>query len=89
MATEKQSKEKEQYDARTFAEIYNSLNPLLQGELRCEIMRCTGASRATVFFWRKGLKIPKRLKDRQAVSDCLRRIVGIKAPQHLLFDIKR
>ena len=89
MTTEEQRKEKEQYDARTFPEIYESLNKLQQCELREQITRSTGASRATVWFWRTGKKIPARLSDRKAISACIKKVLGINAPQHLLFDIKK
>lgn len=89
MTTEEQRKEKVQYDTRTFPEIYESLSKLQQCELREEITRHTGASRATIWFWRKGKKIPARLSDRKAVSSCIRRVLGINAPQHILFDIKK
>lgn len=89
MTTEKQRKEKVQYDTRTFPEIYESLSKLQQCELRDEIIKRTGAARATLWFWRTGKKIPARPSDRKAVVGSLKKVLGITAQEYLLFDFKK
>ena len=89
MTTEEQRKEKEPIDTRSFPEIYASLNQLQQIELRDEIIRRLGISRQAVFAWTKGKAIPQYTGARKIVSDCIKKVTGIYAPQHLLFDIKR
>ena len=89
MTTEEQSKGKELYDTRTFPEIYNSLPRLQQLELRDEILARTGVSRVTVFNWVNGKRVPQYSGIRRMVSDCVKKVVGVRVPQHLLFDIKR
>ena len=89
MATEQQRKEKEQYDARTFPEIYMSLSRIQQSELRDNIIRLTGASRVAVYFWSIGRTIPQRSADRQAVSESIKKVLHIMVPPHILFNIKK
>ena len=89
MTTEEQRKEKEQYDTRTFPEIYSSLNHLQQMDLRDEIISRTGVTRVTVFNWAKGDRVPQYKGIRNIVSDCVKKITGIRSPQHILFDIKK
>lgn len=89
MATEEQRNEKEQYDTRTFPEIYSSLNHLQQLELRDEIIAKTGVTRETVFNWAKKGRAPQYSGIRRIVSDCVKKVTGIRTPQHILFDIKK
>ena len=89
MNTKEQINEKEEYDTRTFPEIYKSLNQLQQTELRNEIISKTGVSRVTVFNWANKKRIPQYPVVRKAVSDCVKKVVGVRIPQHLLFDVKK
>ena len=89
MNTEGQRKEKEQYDTRTFPEIYSSLNHLQQMELRNEIMSKTGVTRETVFNWSKGKRVPQYSGIRKIVSDCVKKVAEVRIPQHVLFDLKK
>lgn len=89
MGIEEQSNTKEMIDARTFPEIYNSLNKLQQKELSDEIIHKTGVSRQSVWYWAKGDRIPQYSGVRNLVADCVRKIVGVKVPQHILFDVKK
>lgn len=87
MGNDQQSKIKETTETSTFPEIYNSLNKLQQKELTGEIMHKLGVSRQAVWYWAKGKKIPQLSGAREIVSNCVKKIVGIKVPQHILFDI--
>ena len=89
MNTNEQRNKKETYDTRTFPEIYSSLNHLQQMELRNEIISRTGVSRVTVFNWSKGDRVPQYSGIRRIVSECVKKVVGVHAPQHMLFDIKK
>lgn len=89
MDIEEQSKTKETIDARTFPEIYRALNKLQQKELTNEIIHKTGVSRQSVWYWTKGQRIPQYLGVRNLVVDCVKKIIGIKVPQHILFDVKK
>lgn len=89
MGIEEQSNTKETIDTRTFPEIYSSLNKLQQKELRNKIIRKTGVSRQTVWYWATGDRIPQNEGIRNLVAECIKKIAGVKVPQHILFDIKK
>ena len=89
MTIEQQRNEKEQYDTRTFPEIYSSLNHLQQMELRDEIISKTGVTRATVFNWATGARAPQYKGIRKIVSDCVKKVADVRIPQHILFDIHK
>lgn len=70
-----QDYEKSNNDARTFQEIWKSLTPAEQSELRFMLIKSTGCTRQSVANWSKGaypIYRDKRLKVAYAVNSLLK-----------------
>ena len=83
-----QSNKKNDYDTRTFPEIYASLNHLQQMELRDEVLYRLGVSRPAFWAWTRGTIQQMRI-TRTIISDCIKKVLHITAPQHTLYDIRK
>lgn len=73
------------YDARTFAEIWGKLTPAEQSELRFQLTRNGDCSRVSVYKWaEKGVR-PVSLGMRKRVSSIVNKTLGIKTTHLTLF----
>ena len=76
-------------DARTFPEIWNSLNQAQQEELREQILIKTGASSNTFWFWKKGAACPASRSDRRVIALLVCKYLNISTVAATLFPKKR
>lgn len=89
MGIDQQSNIKEMTATNTFPEIYHSLNKVQQKQLKEEIMRKLEISRQTIWYWVNRKRIPQGTATRSTVAACVKKITGVKVPQHILFDSKQ
>lgn len=81
-----QSKEKITTDARTFKEIWESLTPDDQEELRIDIFKarcCT--TRQAIYYWATGKKAPSHPLIRTNVAKVVGNFIGKKVFPATLF----
>ncbi len=76
--------DKETIDARTFPEIWETLSPAEQSELRFQLTRNGDCSRTAVFMWSKGV-MPKSLSVRKKVASTIKSILGLNVRHLTLF----
>ena len=76
-------------DARTFAEIWNGLGDVERVQLQDAILRKTGASSNTFWFWKNGRAIPASRTDRRIVAKEVSNFLGIPVHDATLFPRKR
>lgn len=78
MASGKDTKKKNSYDARPFTEVFASLSVVQQDELRDLVMVDAGVSRVTFWAWTKGKNKPINRATMKAVEGCLKKM-GIRS----------
>jgi hypothetical protein len=76
-------------DARTFAEIWNSLSDVERTQLQDAIIRKTGASSNTFWFWKNGKAVPASRTDRRIIAREVATFLGIPIHDSVLFPRKR
>ena len=76
-------------DARTFSDIWNSLSDVERVQLQDAILRKTGASSNTFWFWKNGRSIPASRTDRRTIAREVSAILGIPVHDAALFPRKR
>lgn len=76
-------------DARTFSEIWNSLSDVDRVQLQDAIIRKTGASSNTFWFWKNGRSIPASRTDRRSIAREVSNFLGYPVHDATLFPRKR
>lgn len=76
-------------DARTFSEIWNSLGDVERVQLQDAIIRKTGASSNTFWFWKNGRSIPASRTDRRSIAREVSNFLGYPVHDATLFPRKR
>lgn len=76
-------------DARTFSEIWNSLGDVERVQLQDAIIRKTGASSNTFWFWKNGRSIPASRTDRRSIAREVSNLLGYPVHDATLFPRKR
>lgn len=76
-------------DARTFSEIWNSLGDVERVQLQDAIIRKTGASSNTFWFWKNGRSIPASRTDRRSIAREVSNFLGHPVHDATLFPRKR
>lgn len=76
-------------DARTFSEIWNSLSDVERVQLQDAIIRKTGASSNTFWFWKNGRSIPASRTDRRNIAREVSNFLGYPVHDATLFPRKR
>lgn len=76
-------------DAKSFPEIWKELNPNQQYELREAILKKTGATANTFWFWKQGASIPSSGMVRKAVASVVSSYLNIEVSESALFPRKR
>lgn len=75
---------KESIDARTFPQIWETLTPAEQAELRYQLTRNGDCSRTTVFNWSRGVS-PVSIGLRKKVASTMRSALGLNVSHITLF----
>ncbi len=86
--TSMQRYNKETLDARTFQEIWNSLSPEEQSDLRYELTKNGECSRTSLYNWSKGVA-PINVSLRRKVASTMGRILGLRVSHTTLFPLNR
>ena len=76
-------------DARTFSEIWNSLGDVERVQLQDAIIRKTGASSNTFWFWKNGRSIPASRTDRRSIAREVSNFLGYPVHDATPFPRKR
>jgi len=76
-------------DARTFPEIWAALTPTQQYELRDAILKKTGASSNTFWFWKQGASVPSSPLVRRTVASVVSAYIQASVTESSLFPRKR
>jgi len=77
--------EKENIDARTFPQIWNSLTATEQAELRDRLMRTGDISRTALFNWSKGKTSPASIGNKRRVAAAINKFLGYNVSHLTLF----
>lgn len=77
---------KENIDARTFPEIWETLTPAEQSELRFELTKNGESSRTSIYNWSKG-KCPINVALRKKVADKMNKTLGLNVSHLTLFPL--
>ena len=72
-------------EAKTFKEIWQELSPNQQYELRDLILKKTGASTNTFWFWKTGNSVPASPMVRRAVAREVSSYLSISTTETALF----
>ena len=75
-------------DTRTFPELWQSLSPAEQGEVRYQIMRDTLCTRQSVHNWANGAT-PIYRDIRIKVAKSITKVLGLNVSHLLLFPDRR
>lgn len=76
--------DKDSIDARTFSQVWCSLSPAMQAELRCELTGKGECTRQAVWAWTKGVT-PRSLATRKRVERILNNYLRIHTSHLTLF----
>lgn len=82
-----QSKQNSDIDARTFPQIWETLTPAEQGELRFQLTRNGDCSRVTVYNWSKGM-CPASIGLRKKAASTMGKFLGKNVSHITLFPIR-
>lgn len=75
---------KEDLDARTFPQIWETLTPAEQEELRDRLTRNGDCTRMTLFNWTRGVR-PISLAMRRKVASAMNKYLGLNVSHLTLF----
>lgn len=76
--------DKDSIDARTFPQVWGSLSPAEQEELRYQLVRSGVCTRQSIWNWSRGGR-PQTMDVRRRISAMLNRHLKIKTTQLTLF----
>lgn len=85
MSNELQKYIKEDIDARSLPEIWQTLPEQIQAELRSELSSRIGASRTTIYYWCTGQAKPTYMSTRKQVAQAVKKITNINVHAYTLF----
>lgn len=77
--------DKESIDARTFPQIWKSLTPAEQSELRDRLTRTGDISRTALFNWSTGKTSPASIGNRRRVATAINKFLGYNVSHLTLF----
>lgn len=78
---------KNDFDARSFPQIWETLTPAEQMELRFQLTRNGDCSRTSVFHWSKGVT-PVSLGMRKKVASVMKSVLGLNVSHLTLFPMR-
>lgn len=81
-----QSKENNSIDTRTLPQIWESLSPERQKELRPDLMKVLSVNERTVYNYTRGIRKVKSANDRRALSDFLNKELNLNTRAQFLFQ---
>ncbi|MBO4499737.1 MAG: hypothetical protein J5732_05735 [Bacteroidaceae bacterium] len=76
---------KEDIDARSLPEIWQTLPEQIQAVLRSELSSRIGASRTTIYYWCTGQAKPTYMSTRRQVAQAVKKITNINVHAYTLF----
>lgn len=85
MSNELQKYIKEDIDARSLPEIWQTLPEQIQAVLRSELSSRIGASRTTIYYWCTGQAKPTYMSTRRQVAQAVKKITNINVHAYTLF----
>lgn len=83
-----QSKENSTTDARTFPQIWETLNRAERRTLKVELVKAMSCTTNAVWFWSNGTYSPNSKLDRDKVAQVVSKFLGRKCFAHTLFPNK-